>query len=82
MPTGVEVCVATVSVDDDGKLVTGFGLNVAVAPAGRPLITDRETLELKPFTAVSEIVDVALPPGAMLAGEKAPAETEKSGVAA
>jgi hypothetical protein len=44
VPRGVEELTTTVSVEE---VVAGFGLNVPVAPVGRP-VTEKVTEELKP----------------------------------
>ena len=48
VPVGVEASVLIVSVEVPEPPVTVAGLNVPVAPAGRP-DTDRETSPVKPF---------------------------------
>jgi hypothetical protein len=54
VPTGVDVEVVTVSVDEPGT-TTGLGLKTAVAPAGVPANV-RVTLPVNPFIAVVETV--------------------------
>ena len=56
--------------------VTEVGLKVAVAPVGNPLAL-KATLPLKPLSALTVAVYVALLPTATLCGD-GPAETEKS----
>src|SRR5262249_58396834 len=60
VPVGVEDDVARVSVELE-PAVTEAGLNVAVAPAGRPE-ADNDTVPVKPPTAVVDTVVVVEPP--------------------
>ena len=60
-PGGVVALVATLSVVDP-DVVTEAGLNVAVAPDGRP-VTLNATVPVNPFTGVTVAVYVVLPPG-------------------
>jgi hypothetical protein len=78
LPGGVLPVVLIVRVDVP-EPVTDVGLNDAVAPAGNPL-APRVTAALNPFRAMTETVQVALPPGAIVCDEGA-TETEKSAVA-
>jgi len=56
----VFAAVATVSIEDPDPVIEA-GLNVPVAPMGRPL-TEKLTAELKPFKPVTEGVKVVVPP--------------------
>src|ERR1700731_3945998 len=64
VPTGVEALVATVSVEDP-EVVTEEGLNVAVAPVGKPVLTLNVTAPVKPFDGVTVVVNGALLPAAI-----------------
>jgi hypothetical protein len=60
VPRGVEEMVRSRSVELPGE-ATGLGVNVAEAPAGRP-VTESETLPVKPPTDPTETVYVAVWP--------------------
>jgi hypothetical protein len=75
VPAGVELEVAIVS-DDDEPEVTDDGVNVAVAPAGRPLALS-ETVSAEPDVTAVETVAAALLPATTLA-EVGLTEMEKS----
>ena len=62
LPVGVLPIVVMVSEALPGG-VSEFGLNEAVAPAGRPALTAKFTRLLNPFSAATLTVEVALPPG-------------------
>ena len=75
VPAGVDADVDTDSADEPDA-TTDAGLNVAVAPDGRP-VTEKATVPVKPDPGVAVAVYPALSPGATdtEAGEP---ETEKS----
>jgi hypothetical protein len=82
VPPGVAAVVEMVRVEVAGAEpgVTDGGLNEHVAPFGRPAEHDSETALLKPFSALTEMVEVADPPAETVAGESAVAVIAKSGV--
>ena len=55
MPGGVEVVVATFSVEDPDPPLIEAGVKLPVAPEGKPL-TPNDTLLLKPFDGETETV--------------------------
>ena len=77
-PLGVAAAVATVRVEDP-EPVTEVGLNVPVAPVGRPL-TVKVTAALKPFKAVTVGVKLVLLPWITVC-ELGDAASEKLGAA-
>ena len=75
VPVGVEVVVATASVDDP-EPVTDVGVNDAVAPVGKPM-TPSVTAPLKPLIAETVVVyDAPVPADTVF--ELGVAESEKS----
>ena len=76
LPAGFELRVDTLSVDDPDWLIEAE-LKLAVAPVGAPA-TLRDTVPLKPFSAVTEIVKLVLPP-AVTDCDAGVADIEKSG---
>ena len=69
---------ASVEVCGEGGKVTLGGVSVQVRPAGVDADTDRLTVPVRPFTAVTVIVDVPDEPARIWLGETAPAAIEKS----